>query len=208
MRIEHEDLRATKEHLEYLDSLRHADGETSNFAIRVDLETRSSRERLHTRPRACVIHHAVFRRLGAKHVIFRDGESGHEHEMLVDDSNSRFDRLVRRPSRYIAALNLHAPGVGLHEPPENAHESGFAGAVLADERVDLPWCNVERRAAISGDRTKVFVDSLHPDGGIRPRRPPRHRALGTLMRPAIISSLSCSTRARTLSGMRARFRSS
>ena len=103
------------------------------------------------------------------------------------------------------------PASGAYMPLEHAHERGLAGAVLADERVNLAARDLERRAAIREHGAERFVDVCEPDrrgGGARHGSADAHLVLGTVMRPAMMSVLSRSTRARTLSGMSARLCSS
>ncbi len=149
-------------------------------------------------------------RLGSQHEILGHRKRRHQHEVLVDNADSRRYRLICRPSRHIAAVDLDVSRVRLHQAAEYAHERRFAGAVLADEGVDLARHHLHRRAAIRSDGAERFVDPVHPDrgdnrGGLRSSAA-GHLVLGTLMRPAIISCLSSSTRACTLSGMSARLR--
>src|SRR6266404_71859 len=116
-------------------------------------------------------------------------------------------------------------GIRLHQSAEYAHERRFTRSILADKGVDLSRQDFQRCAAIGSDSSEGFVDPFHPNGGRReagsgkggtsadfrlPRFPlpaspfpPTHRVLGTLMRPAIISCFSSSTRECTLSGMSA-----
>ena len=53
------------------------------------------------------------------------------------------------------------PGVGRDEPAEHFHERGLAGAVLADERVDLAGRDLERRVAIRAHRSERLRDPAH-----------------------------------------------
>src|SRR4029077_1171249 len=102
-------------------------------------------------------------------------------------------RVVRRPARDISAVHLDASGVGLHQPAEYAHESGLASAVLSYEGVDFPGEDFERCTAVCLDSPERLLDPFHSDSFA-------HSELGTLIRPAMISCLSSSTLARTLSG--------
>ena len=57
--------------------------------------------------------------------------------MLVDDSYTRGNRLVGRPSRHVASVHLHLAGLGLHQSAEDAHQGRLAGPVFTDEGVNL-----------------------------------------------------------------------
>src|SRR3954466_6922528 len=118
----------------------------------------------------------------------------------MHDTDSRRDGIVGRPPGNIPAVHLNATRVRLHQPAEDSHQRRFPGAVLADQRVDLAGRDLQRRTAQCANGAEGFIDVGHADRA--------HLVLGTLMRPAMISCLSSSTRARTLSGMSARLRSS
>ena len=126
------------------------------------------------------------------------------------------DRIVGGPPVTSRPFTSTRARVGLDQPAQHAHQRRFAGAVLADEGVDLAGHDLERRAAISAHGSpKVFsmpamriAGAGCLSGSCRASGRRAHRVLGTLMRPAMISCFSSSTRARTLSGMSARLRSS
>src|SRR6185503_1037008 len=111
-------------------------------------------------------------------------------------------------AQHAGGRHFHAALVrGVHAA-EDAHQRRFAGAVLANESVNLARGDLERRAAIGPHGAERLVNVREPDGGDRARvargRGGAHRDAGTRMRPAMISRRSSSTRARTLSGMSAR----
>src|SRR5688572_1596577 len=128
--------------------------------------------------------------------------------MLVHDTDAGGNRIVGRPSGDVASVHLERPCIGLHQAAEDAHQCRLAGAVLPDERVDLARHDLESSGAIRAYRSKELVDPRHPNGGFPSFRlfgcaagTSRHLVLGTLIRPAMISCFSCSTRVCALSGM-------
>src|SRR5262245_64520269 len=125
--------------------------------------------------------------------------------MLMHHADARADRVVRRPAGHVAPMHVHRAAVGRVHPAEHAHQRRFAGAVFADECVDLAALDFERRALIGPDRAEGLMD-VGKTYGVGPRCRVRraHRVLGTWILPAMMSALSCSTRVRTLSGMSAR----
>src|SRR5262249_61693928 len=59
------------------------------------------------------------------------------------------------------AVEYHAPGVGTDGPAEDFHQRGFAGAVLADQGVNLATAQLQINAAQRVRRPEVLVDTSH-----------------------------------------------
>ncbi len=61
------------------------------------------------------------------------------------------------------AIHLQQTRIGGVESGEHVHQGGFAGAVLAQQRVDLAPFKRESRAQQSRARSKAFLNSREPD---------------------------------------------
>jgi len=96
--------------------------------------------------------------LGAEDDVFGDAEVGRDGEFLVngDDAGAAGVEGIARGER--SAVELERAGVGRVNAGEDFHEGGFAGAVFADERVDLTGGNVEVDAGKGGGGAEAFVD--------------------------------------------------
>ena len=64
-----------------------------------------------------------------------------------------------------ATVDRDAGGVGGDDAGENLDEGGFAGAVLAHQRVDLAGLDAERRAAERGDTGIGLADVAEGEKG-------------------------------------------
>ncbi len=148
--VENENLRAAIERLENLDALRFADREVGDESLRARtaspvVATQLARPRARrARDRAV----APSRELAAEHHVLGDGERGDEHEVLMHHADAGVDRVGGRPAGDVAAVHFHAAGVRRVHAAQHAHERRLAGAVLADERVNLAARDLERRAAV------------------------------------------------------------
>ena len=90
--------------------------------------------------------------------------------------------VTSRPDTSIGA------GIGRIDPREDAHERRLAGAVLADERVDLARHHLERRVAHGLAVAEALRDAGHAHGRRAGLAAARHRVAGTVMRPAMMSA--------------------
>ncbi len=75
--------------------------------------------------------------LVTQHHVLGDRERWHEHEVLMDHPDAERDRVARARDVRVLAADADRSGVGVVEAVEDVHEGRLAGAVLADERVDL-----------------------------------------------------------------------
>src|SRR5699024_2078080 len=68
--------------------------------------------------------------------VLGDRQVGKERRLLVDDRDSCALRFGCRGEIHRFAIEDEIPGIALIEACDDLHQSGFARAVLADERVD------------------------------------------------------------------------
>ena len=92
--------------------------------------------------------------------VLGDAEVGEDHRLLVDRDDTVALRLGRRAQRDELTVEAHFTGVGLMDAGHRLDQGRLAGAVLADERVDLPG------------------EELDPGPLERPRRPELLRHVG------------------------------
>ncbi len=69
--------------------------------------------------------------------IFKDGEGGDEFEVLVDHADAEGGGLAWGADLGGGVVDKDLAGGGRGEAEEDVHESGFAGAVFAEEGVDF-----------------------------------------------------------------------
>ena len=90
------------------------------------------------------------------------------------------DRVARRldPHRLTAQPDLAL--VGLVQPVEDVHQGRLAGAVLAEQRVDLACTQVEVHAVVGHERAEALRDPAQLEGG----RPSSGSSVTVGLRPA------------------------
>ena len=79
----------------------------------------------------------------AQEDVFGDGQVGDLVELLVDGGDAGDLRLAGRGEVDRLALEDHLAGVALVDAGQDLHQGGLAGAVLADQGVDLALADVE-----------------------------------------------------------------
>ena len=170
--VEDEDPGIAVEGLEDLDPLLPADGEGTNLDLGIDLETEPPAELDDPTLRlAPVEEDPVGHRLLAEEDVLGHGQDGDQHEVLVDHVDATIDRVGwagdrdRRPVQEDLAL------VRGREPVEDVHERRLAGAVLAEQSVDLAGTDLEVDAVVRHDPGVPLRDAAHLErrGGDWPR---------------------------------------
>ena len=100
---------------------------------------RRCRSRQSTRPQRPV-------RSSAERDVLRDRQLAEQRGLLIDRRDAERLRGRGREPRERLAIERDLTGVRLHRAGEDLDERRLAGAVLADERVDLAGAQLERRA--------------------------------------------------------------
>ena len=136
-----------------------------------------------------------------RHVL-ANGQVGEQRRLLVDDRKPELGRSLGRRVFQFDTVDEDAALVGLERPAADSHQSRLAGAILADERVDLTRQDVQRHfaeRAYSGE-SPCHVDELQgrariaPVLGLRRRLPNGRRARGVCRRRVRGDRLSCAER--------------
>ncbi len=143
--VHHEDADVGGERLRHLDDLLPRDGEFADGRSRADADGAEVVEQpggppFHRRP----VDEAEALRLPAEEDVLGHGAVRQECQLLVDDADARRLGLRRVAERPGHAVDFDAPAVGSVLAAEQFHESRLAGAVLADDGVDLTGEQIER----------------------------------------------------------------
>ena len=136
--VEDEDPRIAIERLEDLDPLLPADRQRAHLGLGVDLEAEPAAELDDPAVRLVAVEEeAVGHRLLAEEDVLGDGQDGDEHEVLVDHADAAGDGVGRAgdPDRRPVEEDLALVGRG--QPVQDVHQGRLAGAVLAEQGVDL-----------------------------------------------------------------------
>ena len=120
-----------------------------------------SRELAHALLGAALVEQARRARLDAEDDVLGDGQRRHEHEVLVHHADaaaiaSRAEANVDR----LAVQRGSRPRPG-GEPVEDVHQRRLAGAVLAEQRMDLAAADVEVDVVVGDDPRVALGDAAH-----------------------------------------------
>jgi hypothetical protein len=137
--VEDEDVALAVQGLEDLHALPHADGETLDLRVRVDLELVLLRQLHDALARRGPIERSQgpAHRLRAERDRLDHVEDRDEHEVLVDHADTGSDRRGRVPERMGLAVDEDLAGVRLVQAGQDVHERRLAGAVLPEEAEHL-----------------------------------------------------------------------
>ena len=100
-------------------------------------------------------------RLAAEEHVLGHRAVGQQVELLVDDPDAGGLRRVRVAERDLLAVDADRPVVGRVDAGEHLHQRRLAGAVLADDRVDLAGAQVEVDAVQHLDADEALADARH-----------------------------------------------
>ena len=111
--------------------------------------------------------HGIFDLVAQEHVL-PDGQQGDQGQLLVDDDDALGLAVLLGPELAQLALvvdlaGVAADGVGARE---HVHQRGFAGAVFADQCVDLPGFHLQVHVVQSLDAGKFLGNGLHLQNNI------------------------------------------
>jgi hypothetical protein len=154
-----------------------------------------------TSPRA----EAQARPLGAEGEVLGRGQLGDDGEVLVHHADAQAARLGGVARSDGATVEANLAGVGLGQAVENVHQRRLAGAVLAQEGVNLAAAQIEAHARQRLQRAEADGDVAQGEQGRRGGclRGAQNSLDGTATWPATIPLRVSSMRAATASGIAA-----
>ena len=149
--VKDEDLCVTREGLDDLDALLHANWQILDNCVGIHLEPEALSNLSHVCAGARKIEGTgKLRAFVAEHHVLGDREHRHEHEVLVHHSDARRHRVARAPEMLHLAADDDLALVWLVQPVEHVHEGGFAGTVLAQQGVNLSGSHLNGDAVVRG----------------------------------------------------------
>ena len=135
--VENDDARAGEEHAGDLDQLLQADRQRAHALARIDVDAEAGEMLARLAHHALPVDDAALHRLRAEEHVLRHRQVGHDGELLVHHADAGIERVAGGAEAHLAALDLHRAGeIGMHAG-DDLHQRRLAGAVLADEAVDL-----------------------------------------------------------------------
>jgi hypothetical protein len=139
--VEHENSRMSRQCLRDLDTLLCRDREPLHPHQRIEREASALGERSQPCDRPLHVQHAVI----AERDVLGDGHHRHEGEMLVHHADAECDRVGRTSEPHGGSSHLDAARIRAFHAVRDAHERGFAGAVLTEQRMHGSGTHAQRR---------------------------------------------------------------
>src|SRR6185295_3908802 len=100
-------------------------------------------------------------RMTSEKDVFTDAQLRNKHQFLMNDVDPELVSLVWSFDFDRMALPKNLAPVRFIESSDDLHESGFAGSVLADQRVDLSGLHFETHVVKHGDAAERLGDVCH-----------------------------------------------
>src|SRR5439155_27370414 len=152
-----QNLRVVGGALRDLDHLLLCDAELAYFGLGIDVGVEAAEQcpSLLVEPARVDDEWDASTRLSADEDVLGRGQVRHEAELLMDDADAELLRGTRSGDVHVGALQADPPGVHAVDAGEDLHERRLAGAVFADERVDLTSTKLEVRVAEGVDAGEV-----------------------------------------------------
>ncbi len=164
--VEHEDSRIAVEGLEDLDPLLPADGQRADLGVGIDLEAEAFAELPDPAARFLSVEEdRVGHRLVAEEDVLGDGEDRDQHEVLVDHVDPASDRVRRTGDVDRFAVEQDLPLVRPGKAVQDVHQGRLAGAVLAEQGVDLTGLDVEVDRVVRDHARIALRDAAHLESG-------------------------------------------
>jgi hypothetical protein len=116
-------------------------------------------------------HEAVLRRLAPNHDVLGDGAVRKEAQLLVHRADAAIDRVERPFEARHLPIDEQSPAIGLVHTAQNVHQRGLARAVLAHDRVDRSWSDLEGHILKDGVPSEPLADAVESDEGGHARSP-------------------------------------
>jgi hypothetical protein len=104
-------------------------------------------------------------RLGAQHHVVQHRQVARQREMLVHHADARLDRRAGTARRKLLPEDLHAALVGGVMAEEDVHQRRLARPVLAQEREDLAFLQVQRHGVVRGQCAEPLGDPVEMQNG-------------------------------------------
>ena len=161
--VEDEDLVVAVEHLQDLGTLLHTHSDILHLGVQVHVQAVPLGELLDLPPRFLFLQEAALRRFGAQNDVVQHGEYLHQLEVLVDHADTQCRGIVGIVDLHRLAVLAYLARLGLVQAEQHAHQRGFAGAVFAQQRVDLSLFQLEGDIVVGLDAGELLGNVKHLD---------------------------------------------
>ena len=164
------------EHFENLHTLLHAHGDILDFGVQVHFQAVALAQGKHLFPRRLAAQEAQAGVLRSQDDVIQHGKDVDQLKMLMDHTDMQGGGVVGIVDLDLFAVLFDDAFVRLIEAEEHAHQRGFAGAVFAQQGVNLAPAQLQRNVVVGLDPRKFLGDVEHFDNVFRrviqPRPPP------------------------------------
>ncbi len=191
--VHDEHARAVRKRLGDLHHLLARHGELGHLGARVELQVHGGEDVGGPGVQLRLVQHAeALARLAADEDVLRRRQVRHQVQFLVDDADAQFLRPPRRGNLGRPAVEQDLALVARVDAGEYLHQRGFAGAVLAHQRMHLAGLQLEAGVVQRPHAGERLADAAHGDERRHGRaclapRPGRHDRASHAVAAALIS---------------------
>ena len=175
--VENQDLIVAVEHFQDLGALLHTDGDILNEGVRVDGEAVFFRQSHDLFSGLVLLEKTRLVRLHTKDDVVEHREALDQLEMLVHHADAEIVGIVGVFDLDFLAVLFDGALLGLIKTEQNAHQRGFACAVLAQQGMNFALFELERDIVVGDDTGETLRDVKHFNcvGTVQAYRPPVYR---------------------------------
>ena len=130
---------------------------------RIDLDVHVGEHLPRLADRLPVVDQTSGHRFGGQIDVLRDGQAGHQAELLEDHPDACRLGRVDRGQIHLPAIDHDLPGVLGVDALQDLHQGRLAGSVAAGEGMDLPAGDLEVDALQDDDAVEALLDADHLD---------------------------------------------
>ena len=161
--VEDEDLVVAVQHLQDLHALLHAHGDVLDPGVQVHPQAVPLGQVLHLLPGCLLLQEAHFGVLRAQDDVVQDGEHIDELEVLVHHADAQCRCVVGVVDLHRLAVFPDLALLRLVQAEQDGHQRRFAGAVFAQQGVDLTLAQLQGDVVVGLNAGKLLGDVKHFD---------------------------------------------
>jgi hypothetical protein len=158
--VEHDHLGAVVQQLHQLHALASAERQAPDRLVSIDREAVAGRQ-ARREPAEITLQRQPSGKAMAKRDVLGSGEARHQALFLVDHADAQPLGVFGRVDLDRPPIELDLASIGSVQPGQDIHQAGLAGAVFAEERVDLAALCFECGGVDGHDIAEAFLNAAH-----------------------------------------------
>src|SRR5579883_587108 len=163
--IENQDIGAAIQHFENLDPLLQTNRQIAGAGAGINRQPILRRKFADIRVSfGCVEDINVVDWLATQRDILTHRQWRDQHKVLMHHADAKRNGVAWARDVRQLAIDIDFTGIWAQQTVEDVHQRGFAGAVLADQRVNLPLLHSEAHIIVGNDPWPCFTYIAHLDG--------------------------------------------